>query len=68
MAPAWWSLVAFVGGGCAGMLLMALMRMAGDLPEQLDNCPKGWIGNDGVRQKRKWREAATRYLMQEAIN
>ena len=49
MASAWWSLVAFVGGGCAGMLLMALMRMAGDLPEQLDTCPRGCIDNDPIR-------------------
>jgi hypothetical protein len=34
MVSAWWLIVAFVGGGCAGILLMALMRMAGGLPEQ----------------------------------
>ena len=28
---------------------MALMRMAGDLPEQSDTCPRGWIGNDPIR-------------------
>src|SRR5208283_4992724 len=49
MASALWSLVTFVGGGCAGILLMALMRMTGDLPEQLDDCPRGWIGNDPIR-------------------
>jgi len=49
MASAWWSLVAFGGGGCAGVLLIALMPMAGDLPEQLDNCPRRWIGNDPIR-------------------
>ena len=49
MTSAWWLLVAFVGGGCAGILLMALMRMAGDLPEQSDTCPRGWIGNDPIR-------------------
>ncbi|HWZ74781.1 MAG TPA: hypothetical protein VN326_25265 [Casimicrobiaceae bacterium] len=36
MTSALWLLVAFVGGGCAGILVMALMRMAGDLPEQSD--------------------------------
>ena len=39
MTSAWWLLVAFVGGGWAGVLIMALMRMAGDLPEQSDICP-----------------------------
>jgi uncharacterized protein involved in exopolysaccharide biosynthesis len=34
MVSAWWLIVAFFGGGCAGILLMALMRMAGGLPEQ----------------------------------
>src|ERR1700675_3411200 len=27
MISVWWVLVAFVGGGCAGILVMALMRM-----------------------------------------
>ena len=49
MTSAWWLLVAFVGGGCAGIFLMALMRMAGDLPEQSDTCPRGWIGNDPIQ-------------------
>jgi len=49
MTSAWWLLVAFVGGGCAGILLMALMRMAGDLPQQSDTCPRGWIGNYPIR-------------------
>ena len=49
MTSAWWLLVAFVGGSCAGIFLMALMRMAGDLPEQSDTCPRGWIGNDSIR-------------------
>lgn len=30
----WWFLAAFLGGGCAGMLVMALMSMAGGLPKQ----------------------------------
>jgi Cys-tRNA synthase (O-phospho-L-seryl-tRNA:Cys-tRNA synthase) len=34
MISVWWVLVAFVGGGCAGVLVMALMRMSADLPEQ----------------------------------
>jgi len=42
-------LVAFVGGGCAGILLMALMRVAGDLPEQSDTFSRGWIGNGPIR-------------------
>ena len=49
MTSAWWLLVAFIGGGSAGILVMALMRLAGDLPEQSDMCPSGWIGNDPVR-------------------
>ena len=57
MISAWWLLVAFVGGGCAGILLMALMRMAGDLPEQSNTCPKGWIGNDPIRLSEQVRHA-----------
>ena len=34
MVSMWWVIVAFMGGGCAGVLLMALMVMAGGLPEQ----------------------------------
>lgn len=30
MISAWWTLVAFIGGGCSGMLLFALMSVAGD--------------------------------------
>ena len=30
MISAWWTLFAFIGGGCAGMLLMALMQIAAD--------------------------------------
>lgn len=33
MVSAWWLVVAFVGGGFAGVLLMALLRLAGGLPE-----------------------------------
>jgi hypothetical protein len=34
MVSAWWLIVAFVGGGCMGVLMIALMRMSGGLPEQ----------------------------------
>jgi hypothetical protein len=30
MISAWWTLFAFFGGGCAGVLLFALMRVAAD--------------------------------------
>jgi hypothetical protein len=30
MIAAWWSLVAFVAGGCAGLLLIGLMRTAAE--------------------------------------
>ena len=33
MVSMWWVLVAFFGGGCAGILVMALMTIAGGLPE-----------------------------------
>jgi hypothetical protein len=39
MISVWWVLVAFVGGGCAGILVMALMRMSADLPEQSMHAP-----------------------------
>ena len=39
MVSLWWVLAAFVGGGFAGVLLMALMHMAGDLPEQSSKAP-----------------------------
>jgi len=34
MVSVWWLVVAFVGGGCTGVLMIALMRMSGGLPEQ----------------------------------
>jgi hypothetical protein len=34
MDSIWWVLVAFWVGGCAGVLVMALMQMAGGLPDQ----------------------------------
>jgi hypothetical protein len=36
MGSFWWVLAAFIGGGCAGVLVMALMCFAGGLPEQTD--------------------------------
>lgn len=30
MIPVWWILIAFVAGGCGGLLLFALIRMAAD--------------------------------------
>ena len=33
MVSAWWLLVAFLGGGFAGVLLLALMQVAGGLLE-----------------------------------
>jgi hypothetical protein len=48
VTSAWLLFVAFMGGGCAGILLMALMRMAGDLPDQSNTCSRGWIGNDPI--------------------
>ena len=35
MDSTWWVLVAFWAGGCGGVLVMALMQMAGGLPKQL---------------------------------
>ncbi len=39
MVSIWWLLVAFVGGGTAGILVMALMQMSGGLPEQSSYAP-----------------------------
>jgi len=49
MISVWWTLVAFIGGGCAGIFLMALMRVAGDLPEQSDTARREWAGSDPIR-------------------
>jgi hypothetical protein len=35
MVSFWWIVLAFIGGGFAGMLVIALMAMAGDQPKQL---------------------------------
>jgi hypothetical protein len=34
MDATWWVLVAFWAGGCAGVLVMALMQLTGGLPKQ----------------------------------
>ena len=39
MVSFWWVMAAFIGGGFAGVLVMALMRMAGGLPRQLERAP-----------------------------
>jgi hypothetical protein len=39
MVSLWWVLAAFIGGGCAGFLVMALMQMSGGLPEQSAHAP-----------------------------
>jgi purine-cytosine permease-like protein len=39
MLSMWWVIVAFLLGGCAGILVMALMHMAGGLPKQLAQAP-----------------------------
>ena len=39
MVPLWWVWAAVIGGGCAGVLVTALMRMAGGLPEQSAQVP-----------------------------
>ena len=49
MISVWWTLVAFISGGCAGIFLMALMRVAGDLAQQSDTAPREWAGNDAIR-------------------
>jgi len=39
MVAFWWVLAAFIGGGCAGVLVMALMCMASGLPRQSAHVP-----------------------------
>jgi hypothetical protein len=36
MVSFWWVLAAFIGGGCAGVLVMALMCFVGGLAEKTD--------------------------------
>jgi hypothetical protein len=38
MISAWWTLFAFIGGACAGVLLIALMRVAGDTAPRSVDC------------------------------
>ncbi len=39
MISAWWTLCAFIGGGCAGVLVIALMRIAADPERSVECCP-----------------------------
>jgi hypothetical protein len=39
MVSFWCVLAALIGGGCAGVLVMALMQMSGGLPEQSAHVP-----------------------------
>ncbi len=39
MVSIWWLLVAFVGGGTAGVLVMALMQLSGGHPELSQYAP-----------------------------
>jgi hypothetical protein len=39
MLSFWWVIAAFLAGGVAGVLVMALMQVAGGLPKQLADVP-----------------------------
>lgn len=39
MISVWWIVAAFIGGGFAGMLVVALMTMARDMPKQASHVP-----------------------------
>ena len=39
MLSMWWVIAAFLVGGCAGVLVMALMQLAGGLPKQSAHAP-----------------------------
>jgi hypothetical protein len=39
MVSFWWIVAAFIAGGFAGMLVIALMSMAGDVPKQSTEVP-----------------------------
>ena len=41
---AWWVFWAFLGGGCAGILLMALMFVASAEEDRMDPLLKGPVG------------------------
>jgi hypothetical protein len=40
MVSIWWLFATFVGGGCAGILLIALMQMSGGLPKKSTAIPE----------------------------
>ena len=40
MVSIWWLVATFVGGGCAGVLIIALMRMSGELPNKSTLIPE----------------------------
>jgi purine-cytosine permease-like protein len=40
MISFWAVFAAFIGGGCVGVLVMALMSMAGGLPRQSTHVPR----------------------------
>jgi hypothetical protein len=40
MVSAWWVVAAFIAGGFAGVLVMALMVMASDQPPQVAPAPE----------------------------
>jgi hypothetical protein len=40
MISAWWLLAAFVAGGYAGILVMALMYLTSDDPEKRERLPR----------------------------
>jgi hypothetical protein len=39
MISFWWVMAAFIAGGFGGVLVMALIFMAGGLPKQLERAP-----------------------------
>ena len=39
MLSIWWVMAAFLAGGFAGVLVMALMQVAGGLPKQSPHAP-----------------------------
>ena len=42
---AWWAFWAFLGGGCAGILLMALMFVASAEEDRMEPLLKGSVGD-----------------------
>lgn len=49
MISVWWIVVAFVVGGCAGFLLMALMRTVADEDASAHEAAKGNEGSCSTR-------------------